>query len=69
MKFLNSLRARISSFRSAKSDDTSRQETLAMVYGGDIYTVLVRDRAARQQASTERHRADRRHDAGWPFIR
>jgi len=69
MKFLNSLRARLSSFRSAKSDDTTRQETLAMVYGGDIYAVLVRDRVARQLASSERRRADHRHDAGWPFIR
>ena len=40
-----------------------------MVYVGDIYAVLVRDRAARQLALTERRRVDHRHDAGWPFIR
>ncbi|MHB8534603.1 MAG: hypothetical protein ACYDBW_04070 [Sulfuricaulis sp.] len=40
-----------------------------MVYGGDIYAVLVRDRAVRRLALTERQRDDRRHDAGWPFIR
>jgi len=40
-----------------------------MVYGGDIYAVLVRDRAVRQLALTERRRAHHRRDEGWPFIR
>jgi hypothetical protein len=30
---------------------------------------LVRDRAVRQRAMTERQRVDHRHEAGWPFIR
>ena len=69
MKFLNYLKARMSSFKSANRENSNRQETLAMVYVGDIYAVLVRDRAARQLALTERRRVDHRHDAGWPFIR
>jgi hypothetical protein len=69
MKFIDSVKAIISSFRSVKGDNTGRQETLAMVYGGDIYAVLVRDRAARQLAMTQRRRGDHRRDASWPFIR
>ena len=69
MKILNYLKARLSSFRSANRENSNRQETLAMVYVGDIYAVLVRDRAVRQLALTERRRMDHRHEAGWPFIR
>lgn len=50
-------------------DDAGRWETAAMVYGGDIYAVLVRDRAVRHLTRVDNRWADHRHDAGWPFIR
>jgi hypothetical protein len=40
-----------------------------MVYDGDIYAVLLRDRAARRLAQSANHRQDSRRDASWPFIR
>ena len=36
---------------------------------GDIYAVLVRDRAVRHLTRVDNRWADHRHDAGWPFIR
>ena len=69
MKLLKALKSKISILVSAKADDAGRQETAAMVYGGDIYAVLLRDRAVRQLARSENHRVDQRRDAGWPFIR
>lgn len=69
MKLLKTLKAKISVLISAKTDDAGQQETAAMVYGGDIYAVLLRDRAVRQLARSESHGADHRRDAGWPFIR
>ncbi|MDH5511583.1 MAG: hypothetical protein OEY27_00060 [Gammaproteobacteria bacterium] len=47
----------------------SWQETAAMVYVGDIYAVLLRDRLARRQAQSRDHGSNYRRDAGWPFIR
>ena len=69
MKLLKTLKSKISVLLSAKADDAGRQETAAMVYGGDIYAVLLRDRAVRQLARSESRRLDHRRDAGWPFIR
>lgn len=69
MKILRILKAIMTSPRSAKTDDTGRGETAAMVYGGDVYVVLLRDRAIRQLALAESRRVDHRRDAGWPFIR
>jgi hypothetical protein len=40
-----------------------------MVYDGDIYAVLLRDRAARRLTQTADRRPDYRRDASWPFIR
>jgi hypothetical protein len=69
MKLLKKLKSKISVWMSARTDDSGQQETAAMVYGGDIYAVLLRDRAVRQLARSERQRIDSRRDAGWPFIR
>ena len=68
MKLFISLKAVLSLFKPRKRENSNLQETLAMVYGGDIYTVLVRDRAARRLARTGSHR-DHRRDPAWPFIR
>jgi len=68
MKRFAWLKAALSLFKPTKKGNSNLQETLAMVYGGDIYTVLVRDRAARRLARTESHR-DHRRDPAWPFIR
>ena len=54
---------------SAKTDDAAWQETAAMVYVGDIYAVLLRDRAARRMAQAGNRSLDYRRDASWPFIR
>ena len=40
-----------------------------MVYIGDIYAVLLRDRAARRLAQADNRSMDYRRDASWPFIR
>jgi hypothetical protein len=69
MKWLKILKARLTSAGSAPADDVSRWETAAMVYEGDIYAVLVRDRAVRRQAQTDSRRSHYRRDSGWPFIR
>lgn len=68
-KLLDAVKAKISALRSAETDDAGLQETAAMVYGGDIYAVLVRDRAVRRLELADSRRVDHRHDAGWPFIR
>ena len=49
-KWLNNIKSRMSALTSAKTDDAGWQETAAMVYVGDIYAVLLRDRAARRLA-------------------
>ena len=69
MKWLKTLKRKITALKSAQTDDAGRWETAAMVYGGDIYAVLVRDRAVRQLARVDSGRVDYRRDAGWPFIR
>ncbi len=66
-KWLNRISSKISALTSAKTDDAGWQETAAMVYVGDIYAVLLRDRAARRAAPVVAH--DQRRDASWPFIR
>jgi len=68
-KWLNNIKSRMSALTSAKTDDAGWQETAAMVYVGDIYAVLLRDRVARRLAQADNHRQDYRRDAGWPFIR
>ncbi|MCR4345656.1 MAG: hypothetical protein NUV55_00400 [Sulfuricaulis sp.] len=40
-----------------------------MVYDGDIYAVLLRDRAARRLAQSDNRSLDYQRDASWPFIR
>lgn len=68
-KWLNNIRSRVSALTSAKTNDAGWQETAAMVYVGDIYAVLLRDRAERRLAQVgNRHMDDRRGDS-WPFIR
>ena len=69
MKWLKALKRKITALKSAQTDDAGRWETAAMVYGGDIYAVLVRDRAVRQLVRVDSGRVDYRRDAGWPFIR
>ena len=69
MKFLRILKKIMTSTRSMKTDDVGRGETAAMVYGDDVYIVLLHDRALRQLALAESRRVDYRRDAGWPFIR
>jgi len=51
-KWLNNIKSRMSALTSAKTDDAGWQETAAMVYVGDIYAVLLRDRAARRHGGT-----------------
>ena len=69
MKWLKALKRKITALKSAQTDDAGRWETAAMVYSGDIYAVLVRQRAARQLARVDSRQRDYRRDAGWPFIR
>jgi len=69
MKWLKALKRKITALKSAQTDDAGRWETAAMVYGGDIYAVLVRNRAVRHITRADSRRVDHRHDAGWPFIR
>jgi hypothetical protein len=69
MKLLKTMKAKISALMCARTDDAGQQETAAMVYGGDIYAVLLHDRAARQLARSASHGVDHRRDDGWPFIR
>ena len=68
-KWLNHIKLRVSALISAKTDDAGWQETVAMVYVGDIYAVLLHDRVARHLAQADNRRQDYRRDAGWPFIR
>lgn len=68
-KWLNNIRSRISALTSAKLNDSRWQETAAMVYDGDIYAVLLRDRAARRLAQSDNRSLDYQRDASWPFIR
>ncbi len=68
-KWLTGIKSKITALTSAKTDDAGWQETAAMVYVGDIYAVVLHDRAARQLARSGDNRLDYRRDAGWPFIR
>ncbi|GAB4509701.1 MAG: hypothetical protein Tsb0026_10380 [Sulfuricaulis sp.] len=68
-KWFNNMKSRLAALTSAKTDDAAWQETAAMVYVGDIYAVLLRDRAARRLVQIDHHRPDSRRDASWPFIR
>lgn len=69
-KWFNNITSRMAALTSAKTDDAAWQETAAMVYVGDIYAVLLRDRVARRLAQTDNHSLDHhRRDASWPFIR
>jgi hypothetical protein len=68
-KWLHNIRSRIASLTSTRTDETAWQETAAMVYDGDIYAVLLRDRAARRLMRADDHRSYYRRDASWPFIR
>jgi len=69
MKLFDLLKTKIRASKSAKTDDAWRQETAAMVYGGDIYAVLLHDRFVRQLALAKVRRAQRHPDTVWPFIR
>lgn len=68
-KWLKSIKTKMSAMTSAKTDDAGWQETAAMVYVGDIYAVVLHDRAARRLARSGDNHPDYRRDAGWPFIR
>jgi hypothetical protein len=68
-KWLHNIKSRIALLTSARTDEAAWQETAAMVYVGDIYAVLLRDRAARRLTQSDSHRPDYRRDASWPFIR
>jgi hypothetical protein len=67
--WLHSIKSRITWLTSARTDESAWRETAAMVYDGDIYAVLLRDRAARRLTPLAESRADYRRDASWPFIR
>lgn len=67
--WLHSIKSRIAWLTPARTDESAWQETAAMVYDGDIYAVLLRDRAARRLRPSADYRADSRRDASWPFIR
>ena len=69
MKLFELLKTKITASKSAQTDDAWRQETAAMVYGGDIYAVLLYDRFVRQLALAKVRRTQRRPDSVWPFIR
>jgi len=69
MKLLEFLRTKIWASKSVQTDDAWRRETAAMVYGGDIYAVLLQDRFVRQRALANVRRAAVRRDTTWPFIR
>jgi hypothetical protein len=68
-KWLHNIKSRIASLTSNRTEAAAWQETAAMVYDGDIYAVLLRDRAARRLTQSADHRPDHRRDASWPFIR
>jgi len=69
MKLIELLKTKITASKSAQTDDAWRQETAAMVYGGDIYAVLLHDRFVRQLALARVRRTQPRPDTVWPFIR
>jgi hypothetical protein len=68
-KWLHNIKSRIASLTSSRTEAAAWQETAAMVYDGDIYAVLLRDRAARRLTQSADLRPDYRRDASWPFIR
>lgn len=68
-KWIKKVKKRVLGQMSAKTDDAGWQETAAMVYVGDIYAVLLRDRAARRLAQADDRHVDYRRDDSWPFIR
>lgn len=67
-QWINTLKSKLAAFASRGADEAAWQETAAMVYVGDIYAVLLHDRAARRQARGD-YPAPERRDASWPFIR
>ena len=69
MKLFELLKTKITASQSAQTDDAWRQETAAMVYGGDIYAVLLHDRFVRQLALAKVRGTPHRPDTVWPFIR
>jgi hypothetical protein len=68
-KWLHNVKSWIASLTSNRTEAAAWQETAAMVYDGDIYAVLLSDRAARRLTQSADHRPDSRRDASWPFIR
>lgn len=68
-KWLHNIKSRIAWLARTGTNEAAWQETAAMVYDGDIYAVLLRDRAARRLTPLAESRADYRRDASWPFIR
>jgi hypothetical protein len=68
-KWLHNAKSWIASLTSNRTEAAAWQETAAMVYDGDIYAVLLSDRAARRLTQSADHRPDSRRDASWPFIR
>jgi hypothetical protein len=69
MKLFELLKTKITASKSAQTDDAWRQETAAMVYGGDIYAVLLHDRFVRQLAFARVRRTPSHTDNVWPLIR
>lgn len=65
-KIVNRISAMVSSDKTQMEDG---RETAAMVHVGDIYAVLLRNRAARLLSQEEGRRLACRREDGWPFIR
>lgn len=69
-KLIEIIASRISAMAfSDKAQIEDGRETAAMVYVGDIYAVLLRNRAARLLSQEESRRLACRREDGWPFIR
>ena len=67
-KWLHKIKSSMAALLSSNADNSTGQEAAAMIYVGDIYAVLLRDRTARRLARYDRD-PDYRRDASWPFIR
>jgi hypothetical protein len=68
-KWFNNIKSKLAALTSAQTDDAAHFETAAMVYDGDIYAVLLRDRVARRQSRADMRGLDHRHADSWPFSR
>ncbi|BAV33376.1 hypothetical protein SCL_1061 [Sulfuricaulis limicola] len=68
-KWLRNIKSRVAWLTHTGTNEAGWQETAAMVYDGDIYAVLLHDRAARRLTPSIPQRQDYRRDACWPFIR